>query len=89
MDKSKVTSFVRQNMAWFILLVVMAIFTITSPNFLTYNNLLNILRQNAYIGIAATGVSLILMSGQVDISIGYQMALCGVICAKMIAMVFV
>jgi len=85
MDKNKAMSFVRQNMAWFILLVVMIIFTITTDNFLTYNNLMNILMQNAYIVIAATGVSLILMSGQVDISIGYQMALCSVICAKMIA----
>lgn len=85
MDKKKFMNFVRQNMAWFILLVVVVIFSFTTDNFLTYNNLMNILMQNAYIVVAATGVSLILMSGQVDISIGYQMALCGILCAKMIA----
>ena len=83
MNKNKLTAFAKQNMSWCILLVVVIIFTLTTANFLTYTNIMNILMQNAYVVIAASGVCLILMSGQVDISIGYQMALAGVICAQL------
>ena len=66
------------------LLLFCIVFTFTSKNFLTLTNLLNILNQNAYIIICTYGIALIMMSGGLDMAVGYQMSICGVLCALML-----
>lgn len=80
----KLIDFGRKNLAWVLLVVICIVFTFTSKNFLTLTNLLNILNQNAYIIIATYGIALIMMSGGLDMSVGYMMSICGVIAAMMI-----
>lgn len=80
----KVIDFGRKNLAWVLLVVICIIFSFTSNNFLTLTNLLNILNQNAYIIIATYGIALIMMSGGLDMSVGYMMSICGVLAAMMI-----
>lgn len=80
----KVIDFGRKNLAWVLLVVICIIFSFTSRNFLTLTNLLNILNQNAYIIIATYGIALIMMSGGLDMSVGYMMSICGVLAALMI-----
>ena len=81
---AKVVDFCRRNLAWVLLILICVVFTFTSPNFLSVTNLLNILNQNAYVIISAYGIALIMMSGGLDMSVGYQMSICGVLCAMMI-----
>ena len=81
---SKVVDFCRRNLAWVLLLLICIVFTFTSKNFLTLTNLLNILNQNAYIIICTYGIALIMMSGGLDMAVGYQMSICGVLCALML-----
>lgn len=81
---AKVVDFCRRNLAWVLLLLICIVFTFTSDNFLTLTNLLNILNQNAYVIISAYGIALIMMSGGLDMAVGYQMSICGVLCAMMI-----
>ncbi len=81
---SKVVDFCRRNLAWVLLVLICGVFTFTSDNFLTLKNLLNILNQNAYIIICTYGIALIMMSGGLDMAVGYQMSICGVICALML-----
>lgn len=81
---SKVVDFCRRNLAWVLLLLICVVFTFTSKNFLTLTNLLNILNQNAYIIICTYGIALIMMSGGLDMAVGYQMSICGVLCALML-----
>ncbi len=81
---SKVIDFCRRNLAWVLLLVICVVFTFTSKNFLTVKNLLNILNQNAYIIICTYGIALIMMSGGLDMAVGYQMSICGVLAALML-----
>ncbi|MCD8014753.1 MAG: ABC transporter permease [Lachnospiraceae bacterium] len=81
---SKVVDFCRRNLAWVLLLVICVVFTFTSKNFLTVKNLLNILNQNAYIIICTYGIALIMMSGGLDMAVGYQMSICGVLAALML-----
>jgi len=81
---SKVIDFCRRNLAWVLLFVICVVFTFTSNNFLTLSNLLNILNQNAYIIICTYGIALIMMSGGLDMAVGYQMSICGVLCAMML-----
>ncbi|MCM1123485.1 MAG: ABC transporter permease [Eubacterium sp.] len=81
---SKIVDFCRRNLAWVLLLVICIIFSFTSQNFFTVTNILNILNQNAYIIICTYGIALIMMSGGLDMAVGYQMSICGVVCALMI-----
>jgi len=67
--------------SWIILLILMIVFTCLSPNFLTKKNIVNILSQNAYILVASLGVTFVLLAGSIDLSIGYQMSLVGIISA--------
>ena len=52
------------------ILVMGAVFTVASPYFLTAQNLTNILLQCAALSIAAIGQALIVISGNLDLSLG-------------------
>lgn len=53
-----------------VLLVLLVFFSITSPYFLNSANLINILQNVARIGIVACPATLLLISGQFDLSVG-------------------
>lgn len=80
-QKLSVGEFLRNNMAWVLLIVCCAIFSVISPNFFSSVNIINILNQNAYIIITALGISFIMMAGDVDISVGFAISLNGVVVA--------
>ena len=81
---NKVIDFCRRNLAWVLLVIIMIIFGMTTKNFFTVSNILNILNQNAYLIICSYGIALIMMSGGMDMSVGYQMSICGVLAALML-----
>jgi ribose transport system permease protein len=68
---------------------VLVIFTLwlaaTEPTFATYDNFINILNTNAVLLVAAIGLTLVLLVGGFDLSIGGVLALSGVLCAKLIS----
>jgi len=64
-----------------VLLVLMALFSIASPYFLTWRNITNIITQNTYFIIAAVGLSFVMIGGGIDLSVGWQMSLVGVVTA--------
>ncbi|MBN1260784.1 MAG: ABC transporter permease [Anaerolineae bacterium] len=64
-----------------ILVILMALFSFSSPYFLTLRNLTNIVTQNTYFIIAAIGLSFVMIGGGIDLSVGYQMSLVGVVTA--------
>ena len=61
--------------------VLFVVLSIASPAFLTTTNLLNILEQNASVGIIAFGATTILIAGGFDLSAGAVYALAGVVAA--------
>jgi ribose transport system permease protein len=71
----------------FILFILMILFSFASPYFLTVRNLTNILIQNTYFIIVAIGLSFVMIGGGIDLSVGYQMSLVGVVTA-MLMMVY-
>src|SRR5919108_2432120 len=73
--------FILDNLVWFILLVVIAIFSATIPNFLQVGIFLNILEQSTFVGVIAVGLSLTLIAGHMDLSIESVMALAAMIVA--------
>jgi len=79
-------NFVKENLGILIgLLVLCTILTIFSPVFLSKNNILNVLRQvatNLYIACAMT---MVIILGGIDLSVGSTIALSGVVTGGMIA----
>ncbi len=63
----------------FILIVMFIIFSALSPAFLKYQNLINILRQVSTTAIVTVGFSMLLIIGGLDLSVGSQIAVMGVV----------
>ena len=49
---------------------------ILTPHFLTVSNLLNVLEQSAINAIVAAGMTFVIISGGIDLSVGSVLALC-------------
>ena len=59
------------------LLILFAISSVASPYFLKLRNITNILRQSSYTGIIALGMTFVIISGGIDLSVGSMTALVG------------
>jgi ribose transport system permease protein len=69
--------FLRQEVGIFVgLLVLIMLFSITSNTFRTSANILNVIRQIAFNGVLAMGMTMVMVCGDIDLSIGsiYYMA---------------
>lgn len=53
-----------------LIVVIGGVTTVLNPNFLTFDNLRNVLNQNAVPAIVAAGAALVMISGNFDISVG-------------------
>ena len=60
----------RIDMIWPALVVLVIAASLVSDNFLTVNNLLNILRHATIVGLLAVGVTVVLIGGNFDLSVG-------------------
>ena len=60
-------------------LILCTIISFSTPNFLTQTNILNLLRQSSIIGIIATGMTFVIISGNFDLSVGAVAALSGAV----------
>ena len=56
-----------------------------SPHFLTVSNLLNVLEQTSINAIVAVGMTFVIISGGIDLSVGSVLALAGVVLASALA----
>ena len=66
-----------------VLVGLMALFSLTSPYFLTLRNITNIISQNTYFIIVAVALSFVMIGGGIDLSVGYQMSLVSVVTAML------
>jgi len=73
----------RKYTVMFVLGILMVLFSFTSPYFLTFRNLTNIISQNTHFIIVAIGLSFVMIGGGIDLSVGYQMSLVGVVTAML------
>lgn len=67
------------------LLLCVIILSFISDAFLTVNNLMNVLRQVSINGILAVGMTLVILTAGIDLSIGSLMAVSAVIAASIVA----
>ena len=61
------------------LIVLFVLLSIASPNFLTATNLSSVVRQTAVINIVALGMTVIIIAGGIDLSVGSILALAGLL----------
>ncbi|AEY01265.1 ribose ABC transporter permease protein [Oceanimonas sp. GK1] len=68
------------------LFLLIAVVSVLNPNFFTVDNLLNILRQTSVNAIIAVGMTLVILTAGIDLSVGSVLALCGAFAASMVSM---
>ena len=66
------------------LIVMMAVMSFLSPYFFTPINLFNILRSMSMIGIMAVGMTLVIITGGIDLSIGSLVGVTGMLTARLL-----
>jgi ribose/xylose/arabinose/galactoside ABC-type transport system permease subunit len=67
------------------LVIECLILALATDGFLTSNNLANVLRQNAFTAVLAAGMTFVIVSGGIDLSVGSIVGLAGVLCADTMA----
>ncbi len=67
------------------LLVMIVIVSLLNPHFFTLANILNILRQTAVNAIIAVGMTLVILTAGIDLSVGSILAFAGAVGASLIA----
>lgn len=70
---------------YIIFLFVFLFFALFAKNFLSPDNLLNILRQVSMFGIVVVGITFVMIGGGADLSVGGQMAVGGILTATLMA----
>ncbi len=68
----------------FVLIGVALLFGIASPHFLATDNLLNVMQQSAINAILGIGLTFVIISGGIDLSVGSILALCGLVVADLL-----
>jgi ribose transport system permease protein len=61
--------------------VLAVVLSLISPFFFTERNMFNILDQSVVLGIVAVGMTLVILTGGIDLSVGSVAGLCGIILA--------
>ena len=82
-SKSFIRAFLLGNKALLIVIVLGVLLSCVTPVFLTSRNLLNVLRQVCSSTILALGFTLVLGTGNIDLSVGSQIGIIGIIMVKL------
>ncbi|GKX53485.1 ribose ABC transporter permease [Budvicia aquatica] len=93
MNSSQTPSPSRFNKEWLLeqksliaLIVLIIAVSFLSPNFFTVNNLFNILQQTSVNAIIAVGMTLVILTSGIDLSVGSLLALTGAVAASLVGM---
>lgn len=70
--------------AFIALALLVVVLGVIEPNFRTGSNFLNLLRQASFNGLIAFGMTLVILSDGIDLSVGSVFALSSILCAEMI-----
>lgn len=79
--KFSIGRFMRKNVILLLLFAMIIVFSFAQDKFFSFTNLTNIYNQNASLMLTACGLAMVMISGGIDLSIGYMASLCGVVAA--------
>lgn len=78
---TKVKHFIGDYGILVIFAAILIFLSIAAPNFLTLDNLVNVVRQSSIIGIIALGMTFIMITAGIDLSVGSVVGLAGMVFA--------
>jgi inositol transport system permease protein len=81
-NKQKVISFIQKYGILIVLILMIIILSFMSKNFLSPTNIFNVLTQSSIFGIMALGMTIVIISKGIDLSVGSAVAFCGVVAAS-------
>ena len=85
MNKKKMDiEFIRKYGILLVLVVMWVLLAAVSPTFRTTTNVVNILRQVSVNGIIAIGMTFVIMTGGIDLTVGSLVAVAGVIAGSIL-----
>ena len=84
LNTKKLTTKISEYAVFIALILLVIAMTIFADGFATSSNLLNLLRQAAFNGLIAFGMTLVILSDGIDLSVGSVFALAAIICAELI-----
>lgn len=86
MEKKKVENInlKQYGMIFAMLLIYIIFYILTGSTNATPMNMNNLIMQNSYVVILATGMLLCVLTGNVDLGVGSYVALCGAVAGKLI-----
>jgi ribose transport system permease protein len=70
MSLRRLRGFIEASPAWPLLILLVVFFTFGNPHFLTPFNISSVLRQTVLIGVLAVGLTPLIISGNIDLSVG-------------------
>ena len=84
LDTKKLGAKISEYAVFIALVLLVVAMMIFADGFATSSNLLNLLRQAAFNGLIAFGMTLVILSDGIDLSVGSVFALAAIICAELI-----
>lgn len=81
MKTLNVKQFVKKYAIYLVLLALIIIFSIASPQFLRVSNIVNVVRQASMLGIASVGMIFVMIIGGIDLSVGSMVTFVNIIVA--------
>ncbi len=82
-NKQRVISLIQKYGIVIVLFLMIIGLSIISPNFMSPTNIFNVLTQSSIFGIMALGMTLVIISRGIDLSVGSTVALAGVVAASL------
>ena len=83
-NKKKIGAYLSEYAAFIALALLVIVLSVISPEFRTASNFLNLLRQATFNGLIAFGMTCVILSDGIDLSVGSTFALSAIICAELI-----
>lgn len=77
--------FVLDNLVWVILATVLVVFSIAIPNYFQIGIFSNIIEQSTFVGTMAIGLSLVIIAGNIDLSVESTLALAAMVTGLLFA----
>lgn len=83
-NKKSLGAFISEYAAYIALIILAVVLCAVSPEFRTASNFLNLMRQATFNGLIAFGMTCVILSDGIDLSVGSTFALSAIICAEML-----
>lgn len=84
-DHRRSIEFVLDNLVWLILASVLIVFSLTIPNYFQIGIFANIIEQSTFVGTMAIGLSLVIIAGNIDLSVESTLALAAMVTGLLFA----